>query len=84
MQWHKNVECKDAGWLKAHWTEEVKFNESYNDYKDEFFDMFPELEVCEPATLVKSMLSNNGSSLPCLTLDLYTLHLPNWTACLRV
>lgn len=42
MQQHKNVECTDTEPILSSYTKEVKFNEKYDSYWDEFFDMLSE------------------------------------------
>lgn len=44
MQRHKNVKCTDPERLKSVWTGDVRVNENYHDYKDEFLDMLSEIK----------------------------------------
>lgn len=74
MQRPRNMKHTDAKWLESGWTEGVRFNENYDEYKDELFDMLSEFRDIRDGPLAWMNTAKLESRSPCWTLDLYNRH----------
>lgn len=72
MEQHKSVKNTNAERPACHWKEEVKFDENYDEYKDEFNDLLSEFNKMWDGHIGRIVAVNHGVDL--INLDVRPIH----------